>query len=68
MDNKDRGTIHNALSFWANYLETGDWLISGQDALNQKIKVRPMDMDQMKHVIYLRELAAEVLRGKEESE
>jgi hypothetical protein len=68
MNNKDRETIVYALGFWANYLETGDWLTSGQDLLNQKIKARPMQLDQMKKVIYLRELAQEVLRGKEESE
>lgn len=67
METKDKETIFYALGFWANNIETGDWLMSAQDALNQKIKTRPMDLNQMKQVIYLRELATKVLKGEIEN-
>lgn len=55
-----------ALDLWANYIETGNLLISAKDAEKQKksIKIKELNIDQMKIVISIRELAMDLLGGK----
>lgn len=56
---KDNELIYYALCYWANYIETGDVARSGKDAEVMGKEVNALDIDQMKMVIRLRELAEE---------
>jgi hypothetical protein len=50
------------LQMWANWIETGDVILSATDAENMGKKVLALKVEQMKTVIELRELADKILR------
>lgn len=52
--------IRNALQYWANYIETGDMTLCSEDASRMGSNINPLNLDQMKHIIALRELAQEI--------
>jgi len=60
----DEQKIYFALCMWANYIETGDIGISAVDAEDRGLKVKGLDLEQMKTVIRIRELASAALEGK----
>lgn len=60
----DAQKIFQALSMWANYLETGDPCLSANDANNCKMEVRPMTVEQAVFVNDLRELSYKELKKK----
>lgn len=45
---------------WSNFIETGDILLSAIDAQNQKKPFKALNVDQMKVVIELKELADKI--------
>ena len=64
LEEKDEVIIAHALNMWANYVETGSTLRSAIDTarINDGVDIaRPLDLQQMKLVIRLRELAHEIL-------
>lgn len=52
--------IRNALQYWANYIETGDMTLCAHDASRMGSNINPLDLNQMKQIIAMRELAEEV--------
>lgn len=62
--NTDEQKIGYALNLWANYIETGNSLLCAEDAEKQGEKVRGLNLEQMKTVLQLRDLAAKAYRGK----
>lgn len=60
----DAEKIFQALSMWANQLETGDSNMSLNDAKNCGMQVRPMNVDQAVMANDLRELACRELAKK----
>jgi hypothetical protein len=62
----------HALRMWGNYIETGDVLLSAQDAHGRnrslppraQIKIQPLSTDQTKLVARLRQLAAQELKSR----
>ena len=56
---KDRYIVAQALSMWANYIQTGDPCISAVDAINmnQKEMVRPLSEEQMAFIVKLKDAA-----------
>lgn len=61
---KDAQLVFSALSNWANYIETGDVVMSAQDAQNCKQPFKALGLDQMTFVLRLRDLATAHLTGK----
>ena len=59
---QEKQDISWALSMWANYIETGDVVLSAKDAENMGKKVNALGVEQMKKVVELRELVDKVLR------
>lgn len=55
--------VRNALQYWANYIETGDMTLSAIDMSRMGGNINPLNLDQMKQIIAMRELAEEVGRG-----
>lgn len=53
----DESLIRNALTMWANYIETGNVVLSAKDAQQARKPFKALDHQQMKLVIRLRELA-----------
>lgn len=58
--------IYRALSMWANYVETGDVVMSAKDAERCKMmnKIKTLDTDQMRMLLEIKDLAGEVLSGE----
>lgn len=54
----DSELIQHALYMWANYIETGDVVLSATDADTIGQAPKALDTHQMKMVIRLRELAS----------
>jgi len=61
LNESDDYLIYNALTMWGNYIETGTLTCSGADFARQRKTVKPLDMEQMKMLIRIRELAAKHL-------
>lgn len=59
MFDTDNEKIYAALKYWANYIETGDVCLSRNDAIrmNKRNIIKPLNIEQEKFVIKLRELA-----------
>jgi hypothetical protein len=59
LDSSDKDLKANALRMWANWIETSDPLLSAADTrqMGDKYRRNILEMDQMKLVIRLRELA-----------
>ena len=59
MFEKDYQIKFYALNMWANYIETGDVTLSAKDAINCGLpnKIQPLELEQQKLIIRLRELA-----------
>lgn len=53
----DRELKENALNLWANYVETGNPILSATDMQNQRKPVRALGEDGMRLVLRLRALA-----------
>lgn len=62
LTNQEKLDISNALQMWANYIETGDVVLSAKDAENMGKKVKALCVEQMKKIVELRELVDKVLR------
>lgn len=62
--NTDEQKIGYALGLWANYIETGNILLCAEDAEKQGEKVKALNLEQMKTVVRLRDLAAKAYAGK----
>ena len=58
----DLELIVHALNMWANYIETGDLVLSAQDVKNMMSadKIKSLSLEQIKIVVRLRELAKSV--------
>lgn len=67
LNNEEREFIYFALGLRKNFIETGDYGLAAEDALNQNIKVRPMDENQMVTAIKHRRLMREILNAKTSS-
>jgi hypothetical protein len=59
----DEQKIFYALSMWANHIETGDIVLGAEDAIERGIKTKPLNEDQMRSVLRLRELSRMALQG-----
>lgn len=57
MEETDDELIKRALGHWANHIETGNVVLSAQDAARTGERHEALSLDQMKLVIRLRELA-----------
>lgn len=55
---------HRALSGYANWIETGNFLLSARDAADQEKPYVALNVDQMKLVIRLRDLASAIICQK----
>lgn len=66
MFEKDNHVKYHALNMWANYIETTDVNMSAKDAIgmNKHHYIQPLELEQQKFVIRLRELATEELNLK----
>ena len=53
----DRELRHFALTFWANYIETGNPTLSANDAIDRGILPNKLNENQRKAVVRIRELA-----------
>jgi len=64
-EKNDNELKYYALNFWANYIETGDAIMSAKDARNcgEDMKINALDLDQMKMVVRLRDLAIKELNN-----
>lgn len=62
----DEQLISTALNYWANHIETGNIVLSANDACGRQ-RLRPLNSDQIALVARLRELATEQL-GNESAE
>lgn len=60
----DEQKIYYALTLWANHIETGDIVMGAEDARKRGIKTNPLQEDQMRLVLRLRELARAALQGE----
>lgn len=59
-DESDSTLIQQALSMWANHIETGDLALSAIDAEAAKKPFKAMSLPQMKLIVRLRELALQM--------
>ena len=73
MSDSDNQVKFRALNMWANYIETGDVTMSAADAINMKqslnnmnpiMKLKPLNLEQQKFVIRLREMAIKEIHIK----
>lgn len=62
-NNEEKEDVFLALSYWANFIETGNLATSAKDAENSGKKFKALTSDQMKKVIRLRDLAAKVVNA-----
>lgn len=60
----DTSKIAYALGMWRNFIQTGDMSMSAEDAKRSGERVNALDIEQMKFVIRLDELAQKALQGK----
>lgn len=61
----DKNTyIFFALTYWANYIESGNWLLSRGDAIKQNKKVPELNVEQIKQIEHIRGLAQKAIDGK----
>lgn len=71
MFDTDQAVKAHALQMWANYVETGNVLLSAEDAEsqnkcrrpNERISIKALTPSQMKLVIRLRDMAENELRS-----
>lgn len=63
-DESDEQLIWSALNMWANWIETGDVVLSDADLERQGRPPRRLTEDQRERVKRLRELAASELRRR----
>jgi hypothetical protein len=56
----DQELIARALNLWGNWIETGNIILSAEDAQQRKLKFNALSVDQMKLVVRLRELATAI--------
>jgi len=61
-DDGDASLTYRALSGYANWVETGDFLLSAEDAARMKRPYKALAVEQMRIIVRLRELAAAALR------
>lgn len=61
MFENDNEIVAQALSMWANHIETGRVTNTATDVINMGLFPKPLTMDQMKFVIRLRELSVKTL-------
>ena len=63
-NHSDDKLINQTLTYWANYIETGDITISASNAVHfkQNKKVKTLTLDQQKFCIRLRDLAMNILK------
>ncbi len=54
-----------ALTMWANHIETGDVSMSPQDAVNRKLKdkIKPLTLQQQELVVRIKKLAQKELKN-----
>ena len=57
----DKLLINYALNLWANYIETGNVITSAKDVQAMHKPVKALDLDAMKLVVRLREMADSIL-------
>ena len=59
---RDTDVVSHALNLWANWIETEDVTMSGEDAVSagMKDKVNVLSTEQMRFVVRLRDLAQKV--------
>jgi hypothetical protein len=57
----ERNLISQALSMWANWIETGDISLSAIDASNMKKPFNALDSYQYEIIVRLRALSANIL-------
>lgn len=62
-DDDDDALLYYAICGYANWIETGDFLLSARDAEAQGRRFRALEPAQMRRVLRLRELAEACLRG-----
>ena len=67
MNMSDRELSAYALDMWANNIETGDPNLSAQDAEAQKLSVKALSTNQMRLIIRLRDLAANLRKASSEA-
>ena len=58
LERTDGQVIAHALDMWANYIESGDPVLSAKDKHDMGYTLQPLDTDQMKLIIRLRDLSA----------
>ena len=58
----DATIVYRSLTMYANWIETGDVLLSAVDAAGRKMPFKALDVDQMGMVVRLRRMADVVLR------
>lgn len=58
-----KALIHTSLSMWANWIETGDVLLSAKDAnaAGKRKIIKPLDKTQMQLIVAIRNLAGRML-------
>lgn len=66
MFEKDNQIKYHSLNLWANYIETGDVNMSANDAIktNNRQCIQPLELEQQKFVIRLRDLANKELNNQ----
>ena len=64
MFNTRKSRLHYALTMWANYIETGNVVLSAFDASRQKMPVNPLSKEQTRIVYKLRADADGILDGR----
>lgn len=67
MNMDDRELSAYALDMWANNIETGNPGLSAQEAEAQKLPVKALGLDQMRLIIRLRDLAANLRKASAET-
>lgn len=63
LTNEQKCDISNSLKMWANYIETGDVVLTAEDAQNIDKKVRALNTEQMKRVVELRALVDSIYKS-----
>ena len=62
LNDGDASLTYRALSGYANWIETGDFLLSAEDAARMKRPYKALAVEQMRIIVRLRELAVAALR------
>ena len=60
---EQKNDIKCSLQMWANYIETGDVVLTAEDAARIKKPVRALHPEQMKRIVELRELADRIYQS-----